>query len=104
MNQGVVTLRQHPKELPLDAVAVAARAQEEHSMLLEILPGLEIGSRLEIPKQFGPFAPVGLPKQFDQALALPARGRLFQGHLKEDGVPPTNLVVAVIADQARIVA
>ena len=35
---------------------------------------------------------------------MPAGGRLLQGHLEQDGIPPADLVVAVVADHARIVA
>jgi len=67
---------------------------------------LKAGSsfRLEIVQQFRPLVVVGFPEQLQQPPALAARGRLFQRHLKEGRVPPTHFVVAVITEQARIIA
>ena len=73
-------------------------------MLFESLPILHTGSGLEILQQFGPIVLVCLSEQFDEALALPAGRSLFERHFEEDRIPPPHLVVAVIADQPRVVA
>src|SRR5262249_10621599 len=52
----------------------------------------------------GPIVVVGLAKQFDEPLALAAGGRLLEGHLEQDGIPPADLVVAVITDYTWVVA
>ena len=73
-------------------------------MLAKCDPILHPGARLEISQQFRPVVLVRLPEQFDEPLALPAGGRLLKRHLKEDGIPPADLIVAVITDHTRLVA
>src|SRR5438876_1215638 len=73
-------------------------------MLLEHFPILHTGSRLEISQQFRPVVSVGLSKQFDEPLALPARWGLLKRHLEQDRIPPAHLVVTVITDQPPVVA
>src|SRR5439155_15131070 len=100
---GVVPLGQQPEKPALGADSVPARAQKEHTVLLQFLPILDTRSRIEISLQFRPIASVGLPEQFDQSPALAAGGSLIQSHLEQDGIPPTNLVVAVIAEQPWVI-
>ena len=104
MDQGVVTFGQLPEKPAHGADSVAARAQKENAVPLQFLPILDARGGNEIPQQFGPIAAIGLAKQFHQSLALAAGGSLLESHLEQDGVPPADLVVRVIADDSRVVA
>ena len=104
MDQGVVAFGQQPEKLAFGADSVPAGAQEEHAVPLQVLPILHAGSRIEIFQQLGPITSVDLPQQVDQSPTLAAGGSLIEGHLEQNGIPPTNLVVAVIADHTRVVA
>ena len=104
MDQGIVAFGQQSEKAALDLDAIAAGAQKEHAVPIQVLPILNAGGRLEIPQQSRPFIAIGFPKQLDEPLPLSARGSLLQGHLKKDGVPPADLVVAKITDQTRVVA
>ena len=73
-------------------------------MLVECLPIGNAGSWIEIAQQLRPVGVIRLPEQFDEPPALAAGGGLFEGHFEEDSVPPTHLVVAVVAEQARVIA
>src|SRR5947207_1687583 len=73
-------------------------------MLIEGVPALDAGSRIEISQQRRPIIVIRVPKYSNQALALAAVRSLLESHLKKDGVPPTDFVVAIVANQSRIVA
>src|SRR5206468_1306685 len=103
-NQGVVAIGQELEKPPFDADSMATGPQKKHSVLTECLPILHAGSGLEISQQFRPVVSVGLPKQFDEPLTLPAGWGLLQRHFKQDRIPPAHFIVAVITEETRIIA
>src|ERR1043166_5675879 len=101
-HQLVVAFGQETQKLAHDSNTVPARLQEEHATAGKLPPAISF-LRVKVLTKFFPVVLISLAQELDESSSLFTRRGLFQRHLPQGGIPPAEFVVAVVAQQMRVI-